>query len=127
MPPRKISTDDGMAAVRVWLSSSRSTAQQAELAPETVAVAVRYTLQVLANEHPGSAIEVRVPPYAAVQCGDGPRHTRGTPPNVIEMDAEVWLALAVGQLSWVDARAQRMLSASGARATLEGFLPVVGE
>lgn len=127
MPPRKISTDDGMAAVRVWLSSSRSTAQQAELAPETVAVAVRYTLQVLANEHPGSAIEVRVPPYAAVQCGEGPRHTRGTPPNVIEMDAEVWLALAVGQLSWVDAQAQRMLSASGARATLEGFLPVVGE
>lgn len=127
MPPRKISTDDGMAAVRVWLSSTRSTLGQAELAPETVAVAVRYTLQVLANEHPGSAIEVRVPPYAAVQCGEGPRHTRGTPPNVIEMDAEVWLALAVGQLSWVDAQAQRMLSASGARATLEGFLPVVGE
>ena len=127
MAPRKISTGDGMAAVRVWLSSTRNASEQAQLTPETVAVAVRYTLQVLANEHPGSAIEVRVPPYAAVQCGDGPRHTRGTPPNVIEMDAEVWLALAVGQLSWVDAQAQRMLSASGARATLEGLLPVVGE
>ena len=60
----------------------------------TLALAVRYTLQLLAEQAPGGTVEVRVPPYAAVQCVEGPKHTRGTPPNVIETDASTWLALA---------------------------------
>ncbi len=65
--------------------------------------AVKQSLVLLTERAPGRAIEVRIPPYAAVQCGEGPTHTRGTPPNVIEMNAETWLALASGERSWADA------------------------
>lgn len=91
----------------------------------TLALAVRYTLQLLAEQAPGGTVEVRVPPHAAVQCVEGPRHTRGTPPNVIETDAATWLALAVGDLSWADARASGRVHASGRRADLEEHLPVL--
>ena len=64
---------------------------------------VKTTLALLADKYPGKAIEVRIPPYAAVQCGDGPKHTRGTPANVIEMDADTWLQLVTGARSWADA------------------------
>ena len=72
----------------------------------------------------GRAIEVRIPPYAAVQCGEGPTHTRGTPPNVIEMDADTWLALANGELKWNDAVDSGKVSATGARADLSEYLPI---
>ena len=85
---------------------------------------VKSTLLQLAERNPGRAIEVRVPPYAAVQCGDGPTHTRGTPPNVIEMDAQTWLALARGEESWADALAQGRIIASGIRADLTSLLPL---
>lgn len=91
----------------------------------TLALAVRYSLQLLAEQAPGGTVEVRVPPYAAVQCVEGPKHTRGTPPNVIETDAATWLALATGALSWGDARAAGRVHASGQRADLTGLLPVV--
>ena len=65
--------------------------------------AVRYLLDLLAARAPGRAIEVRVPPYAAVQCGEGPRHTRGTPPNVVETDPVTWIRLATGRLTWAEA------------------------
>ena len=91
----------------------------------TLALAVRYTLQLLAEEAPGGTVEVRVPPYAAVQCIEGPKHTRGTPPNVVETDAATWLALALGTLSWTAAREAGRVHASGQRADLEGVLPVV--
>ena len=64
---------------------------------------MRYLLQVLADDAPGNSVEVRVPPFGAMQAVEGPRHTRGTPPNVIEMDAATWLALATGQLPYADA------------------------
>src|ERR1700750_1871683 len=67
--------------------------------------AVRYLLDLLAARAPGRAIEVRVPPYAAVQCGEGPRHTRGTPPNVVETDPVTWIRLATGRLTWAAALA----------------------
>ena len=85
---------------------------------------VRATLAQLEALAPGRAIEVRIPPYAAIQCGDGPTHTRGTPPNVIEMDAEIWLALARGELSWSAALESGKISASGARADLSQYLPL---
>jgi hypothetical protein len=85
---------------------------------------VKTTLNALTAKAPGRAIEVRVPPYAAVQCGDGPTHTRGTPPNTIEMDAQTWLALASGQLSWDQAVDSGAVLASGLRADLAQFLPL---
>ena len=91
----------------------------------TLALAVRYSLQLLAEQAPGGTVEVRVPPYGAVQCVEGPKHTRGTPPNVIETDASTWLALATGALSWGDARAAGRVQASGQRADLSGLLPIV--
>ena len=86
--------------------------------------AVKESLALLTERAPGRAIEVRIPPYAAVQCGDGPTHTRGTPPNTIEMDAETWLALASGKLSWSDAMNNGAISASGVRADLTEYLPL---
>ena len=85
---------------------------------------VKSTLAALTIKAPGRAIEVRVPPYAAVQCGEGPTHTRGTPPNTIEMDAQTWLALADGQLTWAQALADGKIAASGVRADLSEYLPL---
>jgi len=85
---------------------------------------VKQTLGHLAQASPGRAIEVRVPPYAAVQCGDGPTHTRGTPPNVIEMDATTWLQLASGERTWQDAMEAGLIVASGVRADLSQHLPL---
>jgi hypothetical protein len=86
--------------------------------------AVKRSLALLTERAPGRAIEVRIPPYAAVQCGDGPTHTRGTPPNVIEMSAETWLALASGERTWADAMSAGLINASGVRADLTELLPL---
>jgi hypothetical protein len=86
--------------------------------------AVKQTLAALVECSPGRAIEVRVPPYAAVQCGEGPTHTRGTPANVIEMNADTWLSLAYGERTWQDAMSAGSINASGARADLTEFLPI---
>jgi hypothetical protein len=86
---------------------------------------VRYLLQLLAERVPGNTVEVRVPPFGAVQCIPGPRHTRGTPPNVVEMDAATWLQLASGRLAWADAVASGSVHASGQRADLAAHLPLL--
>jgi hypothetical protein len=83
--------------------------------------AVKHLLALLVERAPGGSVEVRIPPYAVVQCIEGTRHTRGTPPAVVEMDAHTWIALARGQLSWADAT----LRASGERSDLSGLLPLV--
>lgn len=95
-----------------------------DTARDTTATAVRYLLQVLAETAEGNSVEVRVPPFGAVQAIEGPRHTRGTPPNVVEMDASTWLAVATGSRAWSDAVASGVVSASGARADLTAYLPV---
>lgn len=89
-----------------------------------VATAVRYLLQLLAEKAPGHTVEVRVPPFGAVQVVEGPRHTRGTPPNVVEMDAATWVALAIGDEQWGDASAAGRISASGTRADISDLLPL---
>lgn len=94
--------------------------------PAALRIAVRHLLQLLATRHPGHALEVRVPPVAAVQCVEGPRHTRGTPPNVVEMDPVTWIRLATGRLSWIDALESAAVVASGPRADLDGYLPLAG-
>ena len=86
--------------------------------------AVRTLLTVLAERAPGRSLEVRVPPYGAVQCVAGPRHTRGTPPNVVEMDPATWLALATGRLEWSEAVTEGRVRTSGIRADLSGHLPL---
>ena len=88
---------------------------------------VKSTLALLTSKAPGRAIEVRIPPYAAVQCGEGPTHTRGTPPNTIEMDAQTWLALANGELLWEQALSDGKIAASGVRADLSEYLPLGAE
>jgi hypothetical protein len=93
---------------------------------ETARVAVRHLLDRLAAAAPGRTVEVRVPPYAAVQCVAGPRHTRGTPPNVVETDPRTWLDLATGRVTWADAVAAGTVRASGSRADLSPHLPVSG-
>jgi len=85
---------------------------------------VFLTLEELAEVAPGNSVEVRVPPLGATQCIAGPRHTRGTPPNVVEMAPETWFDLATGRLAWPDAIASGLVSASGVRATLEEVLPL---
>ena len=85
---------------------------------------VKATLALLTQRSPGRAIEVRIPPYAAVQCGEGPTHTRGTPANVIEMDASTWLALASGERSCAEAMTSGAINASGVRADLTELLPL---
>jgi hypothetical protein len=84
----------------------------------------KHFLAVLEQRAPGHSVEVRVPPYAAVQVIPGVRHTRGTPPAVIEMDAATWIALATGELAWHDAESSGRLSASGERAELTPYLPL---
>ncbi|MGN9811841.1 sterol carrier family protein [Micromonospora sp. BQ11] len=86
--------------------------------------AVRALLTALAERAPGRSVEVRVPPYGAVQCVPGPRHTRGTPPNVVETDPETWLRLAVGRLDWAEAVTQGRVRVSGNRADLSAYLPL---
>jgi hypothetical protein len=92
---------------------------------EALRAAVTYLLGLLAADAPGRAVEVRVPPYAAVQAIAGPRHTRGTPPNVVETDPVTWVRLALGRLSWAQAREAGLISASGPRADLSGQLPLL--
>jgi hypothetical protein len=85
---------------------------------------VRYSLEEVTARAPGNSVEVRVPPFGVTQCVEGPRHTRGTPPNVIECDAATWLAVVSGLLSWADAVDAGKVAASGLRADLAGLLPL---
>ena len=118
MPARRIDPAAGRQAVLDWCADPAAPRQ-------VVATAVRYTLEELALTAPGRSVEVRVPPFGAVQCIEGPVHTRGTPPNVIETDAVTWLELATGRLTWDAARAEGRLRTSGQRADVSAQLPLV--
>ena len=89
-----------------------------------LAEAVRELLRQLSVRAPGRSVEVRVPPFGAVQCIPGPRHTRGTPPNVIETDAVTWVKVATGEMGWVEAVNSGVIRSSGVRADLSPFLPL---
>jgi hypothetical protein len=92
--------------------------------PAQTRLLVKHFLAILAERSPGTSVEVRVPPYAAVQAVAGVRHTRGTPPAVVEMDAETWIALATGTLDWSTAERRGKVRASGERADLSPLLPL---
>ena len=108
-------------AVRPWLAG------EAEQPPRSVlGAAVKTSARWLAQQVPGRSVELRVPPHVAVQLVPGPRHTRGTPPNVVETDPRTWLELATGRLLWADAAAAGRIAASGTRAEdVAGWLPLV--
>lgn len=95
-----------------------------ERAPADLRLLTKHYLAVLEATAPGRSVEVRVPPYAAVQAIAGVRHTRGTPPAVVEMDAATWIALATGVLAWPDAERSGSVRASGERADLAPYLPL---
>ena len=117
MPPcRRTDPADGRAAVAAWRADPTAVASRR--------TAVRFTLEELAEVAPGHTVEVRVPPDGAVQVVEGPRHTRGTPPNVVETDPQTWLALATGDLTWDEALAEGRVHASGERADLTPWLPL---
>ena len=122
MAVRPIPAEELRAAVdpvRAWLAG------EAEQPPrEVLGAAVKTSARWLAQQVPGRSVEVRVPPHVAVQCVPGPRHTRGTPPNVVETDAATWLRLVTGVQAWGDAVASGAVSASGNRADLSAVLPL---
>ncbi|WP_062205345.1 sterol carrier family protein [Demequina salsinemoris] len=121
-PRRRIPVAAGRGAVEAWRAGVES---GAAVDRTTLATAVRYALEELGTRAPGRSVEVRVPPFGAVQCIEGSTHTRGTPPAVIETDAATWLALATGSLAWDDALSSGALQASGERADLTHLLPLV--
>ncbi|KAA9089375.1 sterol carrier family protein [Microbacterium radiodurans] len=118
---RTIDTGDGRAALAAVTAAEAAGGKP----PRTdLATAVRYLLQLLVEKAPGTSVEMRVPPFGAVQVVEGPRHTRGTPPNVVETDPATWIALATGDLAWADAATAGRLRASGTRADLSPLLPL---
>jgi len=134
-PRRRIDPAAGRAALRNWRASTREAdlhqpgvAFAQDAAPTvdrtTIATAVRFTLEELASRAPGGALEVRVPPFGATQCLEGPSHRRGTPPAVVEMAPDVWLGLVSGRVAWTDAVAAGDVDASGARSDLSAWLPL---
>lgn len=115
-------TRDAVLAVAAWLADDTA----GEPDRTAVGTAVRLTARTLAALAPGASVEVRVPPFAAVQCVAGPRHTRGTPSNVVETDPRTWLRLACGLLEFDRAASDGLLSLSGARAAEIGpWFPLV--
>jgi hypothetical protein len=120
MPPRRRTNPaEGRAALTAWRADPDTTDRTIR------ATAVRYTLEELGARAPGRSVEVRVPPFGAVQCVEGPGHTRGTPPNVVETDAQTWLLLATGVMTWPTALAEGVLRVSGTRADVSRWLPLV--
>ncbi|MFZ2178367.1 MAG: sterol carrier family protein [Rhodococcus sp. (in: high G+C Gram-positive bacteria)] len=126
MPPRRAVDPAELRAavldVAPWLRGDTDE----KPARAQLAAAVRLSARTLEQVAPGSSVEVRVPPFVAVQCIEGPRHTRGTPPNVVETDPRTWLLLATGRLDFVAATADGAVTASGSRAgDIEHWLPLL--
>lgn len=110
-PPTRVDPGEGVSAVPVDRA--------------TLETAVRYTLQLLADRAPGDAVAILVPPFGAVSCIDDPNRPPGREPDVIQTDAATWLMLAVGDIRWNDARDSGMVRASGDRADLTAYLPLL--
>lgn len=117
--PSRLRPADPADVARALAGVAGGTADRAELRLLT-----KHFLALLEERAPGRSVEVRVPPFAAVQVIEGVRHTRGTPPAVIETDAETWVALATGELAWADALASGRAQASGERTDLSPYLPL---
>jgi len=122
---RRIPITDGLSAVDALRAGQNREGANAFANP-TLTTAVRFLLEDLAVRIPGNSVEVRVPLFGAVQCVPGPDHRRGTPPNVVEMSAQTWLALALGEETVEQALTDGRLLASGTRALeFAAVLPLV--
>lgn len=112
-----------------WVEHARTVLAQFEsgVAPsrDEQRVAVKASLAALVDRAPGRSVEVRIPPFAAVQVVEGSRHRRGTPPAVVETEPVTWLGLALGELEWNEAIASGRVKASGERSDLSGYLPLI--
>ncbi|MEE3064758.1 MAG: sterol carrier family protein [Actinomycetota bacterium] len=120
-------TADPAKTRQVLMTVSDWLRDQTRPAPDraTLAAAVRLTARTLAALAPGASVEIRIPPFVAVQCVAGPKHTRGTPPNVVETDPRTWLLLATGMLTLADAKTNGLLTLSGSRAgEIDHWLPL---
>ena len=118
-----LATREAIEAIAGWIVGPESAGKPSRT---LLADACRRSVRALAAELPGHTVELRVPPFVAVQCVEGPRHTRGTPPNVVEMAPEVWLQLATGLIDFEDAVADGRIQASGSRAgEVAAGLPVI--
>jgi hypothetical protein len=117
-----VKTREAVLALADWLRDGSTPVPDRTVLAE----AVRLTARTLAAQAPGASVEVRVPPFVAVQCISGPRHTRGNPPNVVETDPRTWLLLATGLSTLADAAAAGTLQSSGSRASeIADWLPLV--
>ncbi len=116
------SNQDGLQALKDLLNSYENNREVNKVVEQT---AVKYCLQMLHEKAPGNSVEVRIPPYAAVQVIPGTSHKRGTPPAVIEMSARIWVELAIGKIDWITTKNSGAISASGERADLSAFLPLI--
>ena len=116
------SNKEGLQALKDLLNSYENNQEVNKLIEQT---AVKYCLQLLHEKAPGNSVEVRIPPYAAVQVIPGISHKRGTPPAVIEMSARIWIDLAIGTSDWITTKTSGDISASGERADLSAFLPLI--
>ena len=124
MAGRRISARDGGLAWEQWLQSQANPKDPSPVPRADLATAVRYTLQVITEKAPGSAVEIRVPPFGATQVIEGSNHRRGTPPAVVEMAPETWLRLVSGLQTWCDAVSLAQIEASGENADLSPHLPL---
>ena len=122
MPPKRRDPEAVARAVATVLAAldAGQVPQRSDLA-----LAVRGLAEQLAGTAPGHHVEARIPPYSAVQCVAGPRHTRGTPPNVVEADPVAWVQLCAGRLAWADAVADGRVKTWGDRADLSPWLPLL--
>lgn len=126
MAKRKIQITDGMAAVAAVRQDYALRLGQTAVGNPVLATAVRFLLEDLAQRLPGNSVEVRVPLFGAVQCVAGPDHRRGTPPNVVEMSAQTWLQLALGEVELATVMDAGKVLASGTRALeFAAVLPLV--
>ena len=116
------SNQEGLQALKDLIDSYKTNQEVNKLVEQT---AVKYCLQLLHEKAPGNSVEVRIPPYAAVQVIPGISHKRGTPPAVIEMSARIWIDLAIGNIDWATTKNSSSISASGERADLSAFLPLI--
>ena len=122
---RRLKPLDATAWKAVAARLDRAGAGTEQVSPDDLRAATKHLLAVLDQRAPGNSVEVRVPPYAAVQVIPGARHTRGTPPAVVETDAPTWIALATGRTTWAEAVSAGKVRASGERSNLSPYLPLV--
>jgi hypothetical protein len=116
------SNQEGLQALKELLNSYENSQEANKLIEQ---IAVKFCLQLLHEKAPGNSVEVRIPPYAAVQVIPGTSHKRGTPPAVIEMSARIWIDLAIGNIDWITTKNSGAISASGERADLSTLLPLI--